>query len=71
MGPWLWRGSVLLVGFGEAGERRGPDGKVLPSSLASLHRRGLSENMTRASPSSWAKAELKNLRDRGKSHSLA
>lgn len=71
MGLWLWRGSVVLVGFGEAGERRGPGRKVLPSSLASLHRRGLSENMTRASPSSWAKAGLKNLQDRGKSCSLA
>lgn len=58
---WFW---------GEGG-RRGPDGQVLPSSLATLCGRGLSKNTTRASPGSWAEVGLKNVQDRGKLGRLA
>lgn len=57
--------------FWGAGERRGPDGKVLPSSLSPLCRKGLSKNAMRASPSSLAKVGLKDMQDGGKLGSLA
>lgn len=47
---WLW----------ETGKRRGPGRKVLPSSLAPCAGGGLTENITRAPPNSWAKVDSKS-----------
>lgn len=70
MGLWPWTGSLVLVGLGEQG--RGEDQRegiaFIPSTLC---RRGLSKNIMRASPSSWAKVGPKNLQGGGKSGSLA
>lgn len=66
-----WTGSLVLVGFGEQEEQersRWEGSAIIPSTLC---RRGLSENVMRASPSSWAKVGLKNLQDGAKSSSLA